>query len=196
MTCSVSKNGFVTAVLSVLGVAYPFVVYLSLGRVPTSVLIIFALVLVGTRLGVISAGKVARQLCPPLIAVALVIAALGLLHPDWAAKAYPVLMSAAFGMAFGLSLIRPPTLVEIFAETRAPNPSSAARGYMRKVTWIWFIFLSANALTSLAVTAWGSAGWWTFYNGFLSYVLMGLLFTVEWLIRRRVRARSSGKMQA
>lgn len=30
---------------------------------------------------------------------------------------------------------------------------------------------------------------WALYNGFISYLLMGLMFAGEWLIRRRVRRR-------
>jgi|AGTN01.1.fsa_nt_gi Predicted membrane protein len=189
MTSSVSKGKGASVLLAVLGLTYPFAVYMSWGRVPAGLLVVFALVLAGARLGLVRGSAAARQLCMPLGIVALATAAMGLIEAEAAAKAYPVLMSLGFAAAFGVSLLRPPTLVEVFASLREPCPSAAARRYMRRVTGIWFCFLLANAAVSLGVTVWGSDWWWALYNGLLSYLLMALLFGGEWLVRRRVRMR-------
>ena len=58
--------------------------------------------------------------------------------------------------------------------------------YCRKVTVAWVVFLSVH----LAVTVWTvflSREVWVLYNGCIAYVLMGLMFGVEFLFRKRVR---------
>lgn len=102
---------------------------------------------------------------------------------------YPCLMSLGAFSMFGLSILFPPTVIERFARLREPHlPPEAAR-YCRRVNLVWCGFLAANS----AVAAWtalqASQRIWLFYNGFLSYVLMGALFSVEFLVRSRLQAR-------
>ena len=155
-----------------------------------------ALALVGARLGLLRGAAVARPLVPVMIAVALATAALALTDSRLAALLYPVLMTLGMAAAFGLSLRRGPSLVELFAslptsELNPPDPSPAARAYMRKVTRVWAVFLLASAALSAATVAWGDMAVWTLYNGLISYLLMGGLFAVEYAVRRRVRRRES-----
>ncbi|MBP2670216.1 MAG: hypothetical protein H6Q85_282, partial [candidate division NC10 bacterium] len=58
--------------------------------------------------------------------------------------------------------------------------------YTRKVTQAWCVFFGANALTALWTAVWGSDEVWFYYNGIIAYLLAGLMFTGEWLLRRRL----------
>lgn len=191
MTSSPNRAGPAIAVLGILGLAYPFAVYLSLGRVPAGALVLAALALVAGRLLMLRRAAAARALAPCLALVLAATAALGLADAATAALAYPVLMSLGMAAAFGLSLLRPPSLVECFAALTEPAPNDAARAYMRRVTLVWSLFLAANAGLSAATALSGDMALWALYNGLISYLLMGGLFAAEYAIRRRIRAREA-----
>lgn len=180
-----------TIVLTILGIAYPFAVYASMGHVPPGVFVILALALLAGRVAILRGRAIGRVMLPPLAAVAIGTIALGLADAAIAAKTYPVLMSFAFAAAFGLSMLKPPSLIEIFATLTDPEPSPAARTYMRKVSAVWCGFLLINGALSLVTALWGSAALWALYNGLIAYLLMGALFGGEWLVRRHVRAQQA-----
>lgn len=189
MTSSPNRRPLFLLGLGGLGILYPGLVHVSLGRVPAAALAGLALVLAGARLAVTRRGALESALVPILAAVLIATAAVALVAPALAVMAYPALMSLGMAAAFGLSLRRGPTLVERFASLTEPDPSPTARAYMRKVTRVWFLFLLGNATLSALTVAAGDRELWTLYNGLISYLLMGTLFGVEYLIRRRVRAR-------
>jgi uncharacterized membrane protein len=185
------SSGSGLAILTAAGVVYPFLVYFAGERVPASAFVVLAIGLVLLR------APSLRALAGPraaVIAVVVAVAAfisLAAFRADTAVLAYPVLMSLLVATAFGASLLYPPTLVERFARLRDPEPPPEAVPYMRKVTLVWFVFLLINAALSALTAAFGDLAIWTLYNGLLSYLLMGLLFAGEWLIRRRHRRRPS-----
>ncbi len=98
---------------------------------------------------------------------------------------YPVAMNLIFFFLFALSLFRTP-LVEIFARRMGERLDARGIVYCRKVTLAWVVFLFLNTSVSLA-TVFLSRELWAIYNGCVSYVLMGLMFAVEFFVRRRVR---------
>ena len=51
------------------------------------------------------------------------------------------------------------------------------------VTWVWCGFFLLNGLTALALAIHASLAVWALYTGFLSYLLMGTLFALEFLVR-------------
>jgi uncharacterized membrane protein len=104
-------------------------------------------------------------------------------------KLYPVLVNAIMFGAFGYSLIYPPSMVERFARIREPNLPNEAIGYTRNVTIIWSFFFAVNGAIAFITALWTSAATWSLYNGFIAYLLMGLLFAGEYLVRLRFKAR-------
>ncbi len=96
---------------------------------------------------------------------------------------YPVLVSATMLGVFGYSLKFPPTIIERFARAREPDLHPRAIVYTRRVTQVWCIFFAINGCVSLITVLWGSPKIWTLYNGVISYLLMGLLFGGEYLVR-------------
>jgi uncharacterized membrane protein len=101
-------------------------------------------------------------------------------------RLYPATLSAAFLLVFALSLYNPPTVVERIARLTNPDlPPSGVR-YTRQVTQVLCAFFVVNGLIAAWTAVWSSREIWAVYNGFISYVLMGVLFAGEWMLRRRL----------
>lgn len=173
--------------LSLAGLLYPFAIYLLIGWVPAGLLLVVPLALIAGRIAVSRGKAQLRPFVPILAAVLAITLCLAIADRGTAVKAYPILMGAGMAAAFGRSLFSPPTLIETLASLRTPDITPEARLYMRKVTWVWFLFLIANCAISILTLVSGDLKLWTLYNGLISYLLMGLLFAGEWLVRKRVR---------
>jgi len=104
-------------------------------------------------------------------------------------KFYPLLMNLIFLGVFATSLRYPPSIIERIARLRDPNLSPAGVAYTRRVTLVWCIFFVGNGTLAAITTLWGSDQVWFWYNGVIVYLLMGLLFAGEWLVRQRVMRR-------
>jgi uncharacterized membrane protein len=113
---------------------------------------------------------------------------LALLNSEIAAKSYPIAVNLVLLACFALSLIYPPSLAERFARVKHPDLPEKAVNYCRNVTAIWCLFFILNALISFATLRF-STEVWTLYNGFISYILVGLLFTAEFIYRSRLMKR-------
>lgn len=106
-------------------------------------------------------------------------------------RLYPAAMSFGMLLLFGISLQRPPTMVERFARLHEPDLPSAGVRYTRRVTEVWCLFFIANGALALWTALYSTRETWALYNGLIAYVLMGFLFAGEWLVRRHLRARVS-----
>ncbi len=96
---------------------------------------------------------------------------------------YPVLVNGVFLTVFAYSLIVPPSTIERLARLKEPNLPAAAIPYTRRVTQVWCIFFALNGSMALYTALFSSLSQWSFYNGFLAYLLMGLLFAGEYCAR-------------
>lgn len=118
-----------------------------------------------------------------LVAVLLALAAI--LDDARYLLAYPSLVSLALLAYFGWSLRGIP-VVERFArmEAGAEELDEAALRYCRRVTVVWCAFFVVNGGIATALAVWASRGVWAVYTGGVSYVLVGLVFAVEYVVRR------------
>ena len=57
----------------------------------------------------------------------------------------------------------------------------------RTVTKVWCGFFVANGLAALGTALWASPKVWSLYNGVVAYLLMGVLFAGEYLVRLRFK---------
>lgn len=179
------------AILAILTLAYPLAIYLAVDRFAPAWL---ALVLIALALA--RAVLTRQSLWLGAAAAAAILGVLGGVRGELLPlQIYPVLVNTALFGIFFASLLRPPTVIERLARLSEPELPPAAVRYTRQVTVVWCTFFVVNAVCSLATALWASLEVWTFYNGFLSYVLIGLLFGVEWLIRKRVRARIASQSE-
>jgi uncharacterized membrane protein len=99
---------------------------------------------------------------------------------------YPVLVNGVMLIAFGGSLLSPPTVVERIARLRDKNLPQQAIPYLRRVTAAWCMFFVANGAIALYTATATSFETWALYNGLIAYVLIGAMFAGEFLIRIRV----------
>jgi uncharacterized membrane protein len=172
-----------SVLVAVATVAYPFAIYVGLGRMEPRWM---ALALVAVA---IARAWATRQ--PFWMAAAAGAALLGLaslLGDAWLPlKLYPVLVNAVLLAIFATSLARPPSAIERIARLSEPDLPPAGVAYTRSVTKAWCAFFVVNGALALETALWASTAAWALYNGLIAYLLMGLMFGVEWLIRRRVK---------
>ncbi|MDR2952673.1 MAG: AMP-binding protein [Treponema sp.] len=109
-------------------------------------------------------------------------------------KFYPLLMNGLFLAAFGSTLFFPPSMIFRFAtlqdkSIRGSLTEKRVSAYCRKVTKVWCGFFIFNG----SVAAWtifsGSDALWSVYNGGISYILIGALFTGEFIVRKIVQKK-------
>lgn len=166
-----------------LSVGFPALVYFGRDRLSPQVLALVLVLIVWFR------KKIAFGMRPSpwLVAGGLLLAFLALGRNDvLPLKLYPVLVNMALLAIFAASLWYPPPVAERIARLGYPDLPIEIVTYTRKVTQAWCVFFGANALTALWTAVWGSDDVWFYYNGIIAYLLAGLMFTGEWLLRRRL----------
>jgi uncharacterized membrane protein len=109
---------------------------------------------------------------------------------------YPVLVNGAFLSVFAYSLIVPPSMVERLARLQDQNLPTAAIAYTRRVTQVWCVFFALNGTIALYTALFSSMAQWSFYNGFLAYLLMGVLFAGEYCTRYYFKRRHGSSSQS
>jgi len=187
-----------TVALTLLGVAWPFAVYFSLGRVSLAWLLLplasLWLLRALSAPAALAAPQESRFLARlssrglPLVAVCFCVSLLAMdvlgvgdsLH--WL-RLYPVLINAMLLCTFGLSLKIGPPVIERIARLRFPDLPPEGVRYTRRVTQVWCGFFAVNGAIAAALAFWGPWSWWTLYNGAISYALMGALLLGEWCLR-------------
>ena len=172
---------------TMLGLAYPFCVNAAWRSGPVVLLGLIG-VTIGLRWFCGRFSEPMNSFTLPSLVAGLLTMIIALVDMERGPLFYPAFMSSAFAMAFGWSLLQKQSLIERLAAPFEPSPTDPARIYMRRVTCIWCLFLCLNTVASLYTIFAADINLWTFYNGFLTYVLMGMLFIAEYTIRQRVRA--------
>lgn len=95
-------------------------------------------------------------------------------------RAYPIVVNAGMLIAFGATLRGGgPSMIERFARVRRPDLDARAVRYTRRVTQVWCGFFALNGAVSAACALWGSRAQWAFYNGVVTYLLIGVLIVGE-----------------
>jgi len=185
----------VKALLVVAGLlllAYPFAVFYGLnqwgiGGVATLLGALFLLRVVGgnkTRLrelkfiAVMSGG----------VGITLTLLAFVFNNSNWFTY-YPVIVNGIMLVVFAQSLTQKESMIERFARIQTPNLPDYAIRYTRNVTKVWCLFFICNGLTAL-ITTFMSLQTWTLYNGLISYLLAGVLFAIEFMVRITVKRKN------
>ena len=182
----------VSALLLALSVAYPVVVYLALGHVGPRWIALLLIVL-----SLLRAWVTREPFWLMAAGLAALLAGAGFVGDRWAPlKLYPALVNLVLLGLFASSLWRGPSVVERLARLREPELPRAAVAYTRRVTQAWCVFFLANGTLAVVTALWASDAVWALYNGAVAYALMGLLMGIEWLVRRRVRARIAQRERA
>jgi uncharacterized membrane protein len=113
-----------------------------------------------------------------------------LLFPEAFLLSLPSLISLGFLWIFGSSLLTQQTFVERIAQEQVSDLSEREIKYCRRVTQVWSIFFLLNALLGLGLAGWASPKAWALYTGLVVYLLIGILFAVEFIVRKFLFRRS------
>ena len=62
--------------------------------------------------------------------------------------------------------------------------------YAKKATYAWVIFMYALTCIS-CITVFLSTEIWALFNGLISYILIGVMFAAEFVVRRKVLKNDS-----
>lgn len=179
-------------------VASPFVLYWTLTHhnVAIAAGTLIAWVIVRTIPVLLTARSEQRRAALQLPAIALVFALIGwILNNGTWLLVMPAATQATFGLAFLRSVDRKRArtpLIEHFARMVKAELSVEEQAHCRRWTLIWGIYLIALAGLGLVLARFASLKVWTLYVGLLSYVLVGALFAVEYLVRK-IRFRDYGR---
>ena len=180
-----------TVLMSAVFVAYPVLIYFGLTAFSPAMVGIFVLTLLGLRMAVLAnlSWQKLRPLLPLTLAAALPAAYSLLLNSERALLLMPVLVNATLLGTFGWTLLRKPSMIARFAALKEPQMTDAIVAYCNKVTAVWCVFFAVNGSVA-AYTVFGtSKEYWILYNGLISYILIGLLFGVEAVVRKKVKQK-------
>lgn len=103
----------------------------------------------------------------------------------------PVLINFGLLLSFGSTLFIGPPIIETFARRQVKTLSDEEIKYCRNLTVLWSIFFIFNGSISLIISATGNMKYWIIFNGFISYILIGLFFAIE-ITYRYYRFRNYG----
>lgn len=174
--------------------ASPWVLYWTLSHqeVKVAAITLIGWVIVRAIPVLVSAKREHRVAALQLPAIALGFAILGWVSNNgtWL-LVLPSATQATFGLAFLRSLSGVP-LIEHFARMMKPELSAPELAHCRRWTVIWGIYLLVLAALGLVLARWAALAVWTVYVGVVNYVLVGVLFAVEYLIRK-IRFRDYGR---
>ncbi len=172
--------------LGALVLAYPFLVFAGLQRFePRTV----ALVLGGlVALRVLARVRrptrsVMRTLLLPVLGVGAVLLGAGLTNDLRVLLFVPVAINLVLLVGFGRTLLGGPSLVETLARLEGADLDAAQVAHCRRVTQLWCGFFALSAALSGGLALAGAVRAWTLYTGLVAYLLMGLLFAGEVLVR-------------
>ncbi|CAN5695249.1 hypothetical protein BH09PSE5_BH09PSE5_39740 [soil metagenome] len=181
-----------TVATLLLMLSYPFATLASRGRL--SPMYVAALLVL---LGLLRAAMAKTRLWRAACVGAASLGAMAVMFDGWLPlKLYPVLVNATLLVGFALSLRGSQSAIERIARIREPLlPPSGVR-YTRRVTQAWCVFFLVNGAVASWTAVFETDEVWALYNGLVAYLLMGMLFGIEWLVRSVVRQRTGERGSA
>jgi len=178
------KPDFFTALTALITLLYPFLIWCAHDKLEPRLLAIILMVAAALRMSTFKLTR--RHRWMSLSALALGLSAL-----FWDSllplKLYPAAVNLGMLALFGVSLLHPPSIVERLARLQDANLPSFAVAYTRRVTQVWCVFFALNAMLCFVTALWASEAVWSLYTGLISYLLVGLLYGCEYVVRICVR---------
>lgn len=110
----------------------------------------------------------------------------------YALKFYPVIVNSFIFCVFFSSAFCEETIIQKIAKKMDGELTDFSRNYTRKLTYVWCIFLFVNLSISFA-TVFMSPKVWELYNACISYIALGVMFGVEYIVRIILRAKYDRK---
>ena len=164
---------------------YPLAVYFGIQKFSIQHVSIFVLSLIILKF-LFQDNKNKQQILLLISACALIIFTL-ISQNDIGIRLYPVLVNFSLLAIFAISLKYPPTFIEKLARLTTPELPESGVQYTKKVTKVWCAFFIFNGSVAGYTALFSSIENWALYNGLISYLLMGLIFAVEFIVRQKVK---------
>lgn len=171
------------AVIAIVTIAYPFIVYSTLNTFGASSLALILFLIMLARVIMRGEYKQPEQYAQLGLVGGLCIFA-AWFNSETLLRYYPVMMNVAFACFFALSLRSEKPLIERFASMFMKKIPEEGRSYMRTLTKVWAVFLLLNASIAFYTACCLSLKAWTLYNGLFSYVFFGGFMLLEYIYRR------------
>ena len=175
----------VNGTIAILTLLYPFVVYFGTQYLELWKIAGILIVLLSMRLLACIAIK---HWSSPLLLVGILYFSFAIWSDQLLTlRFYPVIANATVLALFSWSLFSPPSLIERIARIQHPNLPPEGVIYTRRVTQVWCLFFIINGSIALVTALWCDIETWSLYNGLIAYLLMGILFAGEYIIRLRTQ---------
>jgi len=173
-------------IISIIGIAaYPFLIYFGISfnllhfLLPTlAVIFILRILSLKNAKGIKTVLASISALCAVIVCIAAFMA-----QSQRIAMYYPVCVNLVLFFVFGGSLFTSKSIVTRLALIKDKELSDNAVNYTRIVTKIWVIFFMANGSMAFITAQFCSVETWTLYNGFIAYILIGILAMCEYIAR-------------
>lgn len=171
-----------------LGIGYPVLILAALSWLEPRQTALIVLALTGARLllwkpSFAASASAVGGIAMPLVGIAAVMLFTAVRNDPLGLLLAPVLVNGVLLASFGLSLWSERPMVERFARLQIHDlPADEAR-YCRSVTQVWCVFFVVNGGICLLLALRRDPAMWALYTGFVSYLLIGLLFAVEYVYR-------------
>jgi uncharacterized membrane protein len=175
----------INGIIGLLTLLYPFAVYFGTQYFETWKIAGLLVILLGIRL---IASISVKHWSSPLFLVGVLYFCFAIWSDKLLAlRFYPVVANVAVLVLFSWSLLSPPSFIERIARIQDPDLPPEGVIYTRRVTQIWCLFFILNGGIALVTALWCSFEIWSLYNGLIAYVLMGILFVGEYMVRMRTQ---------
>ncbi len=188
------KNALIGLIL----IVYPFVIYFGLAHVAPTILAIFLASLFIIRHFNQTKNNKKQAKIPHinllLINVLSLLTYTSFTNSELALKFYPVVVNLSFLIIFSYSLYKPPSVVEIIARMKDDLDADGI-AYTQSITIIWCLFFVINGFIASWTIFHPNPQYWLIYNGLISYILMGLLMAAEFAYRRLKRNKVNNSKQ-
>lgn len=170
---------------------YPIIIYMGLETFEHHWVlgaVIFVLIVRGF-LSAESAVSQAQMRRFTLVLLPALLIVAWLFSPKIGVKSYPILVNLGFFVFFASSLLNPSNVIEAIARRMESDFPETAVPYTRKVCIAWCVFFLVNGSIAF-VSLFMSDEVWALYNGLISYIMIGLFFGVEFVVRQKVKKKN------
>lgn len=175
-----------TLFLTLLLLSFPLVSHLSIhnGRADLAVYFMASLLLLPLLFALLTRKRPASWAIAAGV-LSLVIGILGYTYARAMIVIPPILIFTSLMLLFGYSLRTGATpVITRFAELILGEVAPDVRAYTRKATIAWMLFFMGMLSCALVLGLWAPLELWSWFTNVIAYVLIGVMFVGEFLVRR------------
>ncbi len=182
--------------LNFLSCLYPIAVFflIVVFKVPIRVFALFVIILFSGYISILIVTNkqkkrlVERKTILALCILLLLVIASFISNSSVFIRLYSFFVNVGLFIGFSSSLHLPESIIYRFATLAQPTIKQSitrekVKKYCRKVTILWCVFFVINGTIAFMTALFFPEKIWAIYNGFISYILIGVLFAGEFIVR-------------